>query len=185
MDRIAGTAMRVSIFSTIRDYLEEVAHAFKSVFNAFLASAPYVLGAGELRKEVTEQYPDPISSKTPDDLPSRSRGLLYNDIEKCTGCRDCEVVCPSRSIQIVTEPGADPAQLWVATFNIDVASCVFCGLCVEACSPMSLVHSRQFEGAVYDLRDLVARFGRGQVSPGQRMLWEKARGSSKGDEVFL
>ena len=48
---------------------------------------------------------------------------------------------------------------------------MFCGLCVEACQPQSLVHTRQFEGAVYALPDLVASFGRGRITPEQRAKW--------------
>jgi formate hydrogenlyase subunit 6/NADH:ubiquinone oxidoreductase subunit I len=177
--------MRISIFSSIAGYLSEVFNGLRSVFNAFAASLPYVFGMGELRKEVTEQYPDPISSKTPDELPSRSRGLLHNTIEKCTGCGDCERICPSRCIQIETEPGPDSSQNWVSRFDIDISRCVFCGLCVEVCPPASLVHTRHYEGAVYHLEDLVASFGRGAVSAGQRAHWEKIRDSAASDEVFI
>lgn len=140
-----------------------------------LATLPYLFVAGENHKEVTEQYPDPISSRTPDDLPPRTRGLLYNDISRCTGCKECEIACPTACITVETEPGATPNKLWVATFDIDFAKCIFCGLCVEACAPQSLVHTRQYEGAVYAKADMRAAFGRGHVTPEQRAKWALIR----------
>jgi formate hydrogenlyase subunit 6/NADH:ubiquinone oxidoreductase subunit I len=132
---------------------------------------------------VTEGYPDPISSKTADDLPTRSRGLLFNDIDRCTGCGDCEAVCPSRCIKVEHEPAADVTKAWVSVFDIDFSRCIFCGLCVEVCQPGSLIHTRQYEGAAYQLSDLTASFGRGQVTEEHRARWAFLRKMSGGDEV--
>lgn len=142
-----------------------------------MTALPYLLSvrSGDLRKEVTEQYPDPVSSRTPDELPPRSRGLLFNDIDRCTGCKECERVCPVSCIQVENEPGVDASKTWVAVFDIDFAKCTFCGLCVEVCEPQSLVHTRQYERAVYDPGDLVASFGRGRVTPEQREKWAAMR----------
>lgn len=182
---IEGIAMRVSVFSSISKYFADVSHGLKSVLNAFSASLPYVIGVGELRKEVTEQYPDPISSKTPDDLPSRSRGILFNDIERCTGCRECENVCPPRAIRIETEPGPDMHQLWVSTFDVDVSKCILCGICVEVCLPRSLVHTKKSKDAVYQVTDLISSFGKGSITPELRSKWEFARKMTENDEVMI
>ncbi len=148
-----------------------------------MTAFPYLLRWGDLRKEVTEGYPDPISSKTADDLPTRSRGLLFNDIDRCTGCGECEKVCPSRCIKIKDEPGADPSKLWVSVFDIDFSRCIFCGLCVEVCQPGSLAHTRQYEGAAYQVSDLVASFGRGTVTDEHRSKWAILRKMSESDEA--
>ena len=133
------------------------------------------LGFGEARKEVTEQYPDPISSKTEDDLPPRTRGLLENDIDACTGCRECERVCPTECFTIETQPGADSNKLWVATFDIDLSRCVFCGLCTEVCLPQSLIHTKEYEGAARSATGMIRRFGRGDVTPEQQDKWAAIR----------
>jgi NADH-quinone oxidoreductase subunit I len=161
-----------SIFASIAAYLGRVGHGCGSILRAFVTAAPYLLGQGELRKEVTEQYPDPVSSKTADDLPPRSRGLLFNDIERCTGCGECVKTCPASCITLETEMGPEADKKWVSRFDIDFAKCVFCGLCAESCPPSSLIHSKQYEGAVYRQQDLVASFGRGPVTSEQRAKWE-------------
>lgn len=158
----------------------------RSVIRALGATLPYLRGgsAADLRKEVTEQYPDPVSSRTEGDLPPRSRGLLFNDIERCTGCRDCEAICPVRCISIETVQVPDSTKAWVSVFDIDFSSCTFCGLCVEACVPSSLVHTRAYERAVFDLTDMSARFGRGRITPEQRARWERVQRETQGSPVF-
>lgn len=169
-----------SVFSTIRLYFRDALWGVRSVIGSCVTAIPYLFSAGEYRKEVTEQYPDPISSRTADDLPPRTRGLLYNDIERCTGCRECENVCPTHCIRVETEPGPDVSKIWVSAFDIDVARCIFCGLCVEVCLPQSLIHTKQYEGAVYRLPSMVTHFGRGGVTPEQRERWASIR--QQGDE---
>jgi NAD(P)H-quinone oxidoreductase subunit I len=166
---------KVSIIDAIGAYFSDVRSAVFSVIGSCAAAFPYLVGIGESRKEVTEQYPDPISSKTEDDLPPRTRGLLDNDIETCTGCRECEKVCPTNCFTIETQPGADASKLWVATFDIDLSKCVFCGLCVEACQPQSLVHTKKYEGAARSSTGMIRRFGRGDVTPEQQDKWAAIR----------
>lgn len=177
--------MKVSVFSGIVVYFRSVFQGVSSIARACFTAFPYLFRVGEFRKEVTEGYPDPVSSKTADDLPPRTRGLLFNEIDRCTGCRACEKVCPAQCIRMEEEPGADASKIWVSVFDIDFSRCIFCGLCVEACQPSSLIHTKQYEGAAYELTDLVASFGRGQVTPEQRAKWAALRQMSENDEVSL
>jgi len=177
--------MRFSVFSQLALYIRDVSLGVWSIFESCFTAFPYLFRWGDLRKEVTEGYPDPVSSKTADDLPPRSRGLLFNDIDRCTGCRECERSCPAQCIHIEEEPGADASKIWVSVFDIDFAQCIFCGLCVDVCQPASLIHTRQYEGAAYSLSDLVASFGRGQVTAEQRAKWAALRQLSESDEVTL
>ncbi len=177
--------MRYSVFTQVGIYVREVSSGARSILESCLTAFPYLFRWGDLRKEVTEGYPDPVSSKMADDLPPRSRGLLFNDIDRCTGCKECEVVCPSQCIRVEDEPGAEAAKIWVSVFDIDFARCTFCGLCVDGCQPGSLVHTRQYEGAAYSVSDLVASFGRGQVTPEQRAKWAALRQVSDGEEALL
>ncbi|OFZ20095.1 MAG: hypothetical protein A2X94_09295 [Bdellovibrionales bacterium GWB1_55_8] len=167
--------MRGSVFSTLVAYLKDVLWALRSVWGSCLTAVPYLFGSGDLHREVTELYPDPISSKTPDDLPAKSRGFLFNDIDRCSGCRECEKICPARCIRIEAEPAADESKIWISVFDVDFSKCVFCGICVEVCGPNSLRHTREFEGASYSNNEMVTRFGRGWVSPEQRKKWAAMR----------
>ena len=162
-----------SVFSTLSDYIKGVFQGLRSLFGSLFTSLPYLLNvnSGDLRKEVTEQYPDPVSSRTHDDLPPRTRGLLVNDIEKCTGCRECEFVCPINCIEVETEEVPDSAKVWVSVYNIDFAKCIFCGLCAESCPPSSLTHSKKFEGAVSSVGSLITEFGRGHITQEQKEKW--------------
>ncbi|MBI2711500.1 MAG: 4Fe-4S binding protein [Bdellovibrio sp.] len=174
--------VRESVFRGIGIYIRNVFLGVWSIAGSCFTAVPYLFRLGELRKEVTEGYPDPVSSKTADDLPPRSRGLLFNDIDRCSGCRDCEKICPAQCIKIDCEPGSEASKVWVSVFDIDFSKCVFCGLCTEVCLPSSLVHTRQYEGAAYSLKDLVASFGRGQLTPEQRAKWAAMRKLSEDGE---
>lgn len=167
--------MKSSIFTVLSEYARDVFVGARSTARSCFTALPYLFSIGEVRKEVTEQYPDPVSSRTADDLPSRTRGLLFNDIDRCTGCKDCEKICPTKCIFVENEIGADSAKVWVAVFDVDFSRCIFCGLCVEVCNPQSLVHTRQFEGAVFLAGDLVSGFGRGRVTREQREKWALLR----------
>ncbi len=168
----------MSFVDPLREYFGGLASVLRSARRSFSGTIPYLFGFGESRKEVTEFYPDPVSSRTEDDLPPRTRGFLINEIEKCTGCGDCVTVCPVRCIDLVTEPGPDPKRLWVSVFDIHRGRCVLCGLCVDVCKPRSLSHTRRFEGAVQRLEDLKSSFGRGNVSDEQRARWTRVLNQS-------
>jgi formate hydrogenlyase subunit 6/NADH:ubiquinone oxidoreductase subunit I len=146
-----------------------------------MTALPYLFGLGELRKEVTEQYPDPISSRTEDDLPPKTKGTLINNIDRCTGCGDCARVCPSRCIRVETEPTDDLLKEWVSVFDIDISKCIYCGLCVEACIPQSLVHSKKFAVSALSQNELVVSYGRGRLTLEQRQKWETMRRIKQGD----
>ena len=117
----------------------------------------------EIRKIDTEFYPDPVSSRGKDDFPARARGLIFNEIEKCTGCGDCAKVCPANCISLESQKNERNNRAWVSKFDIDFSKCIFCGLCVEVCEPESLIQTKEVQAAVFDPKDLITSFGRGHL----------------------
>jgi NADH-quinone oxidoreductase subunit I len=156
---------------TILSFTVFILNAARSLFSACFTILPYLFKFGDRRKEITESYPDPIASRTPEDLPAKSRGLLFNDIDRCIGCFACQEICPSQCIQIEAQQAVNQLKVWVSVFDIDFSQCIFCGLCVEVCVPNSLIHTKQFEAAAFRMEDLIANFGRGTVSPEQQEKW--------------
>ncbi len=135
------------------------------------ATFPYFFRYEECHKHITEEYPDRVSARMPEDLPKRYRGFLTNDIDRCSGCRYCSDACPVDCIRIETEPGAQRNLSWVAVFDIDHSKCMFCGLCVEVCPTGSLVHTQEYQGSVYRLEEMVKSFGKGWASRDQKEMW--------------
>ncbi len=155
--------------------LVEIGEQTLSIARSFLETLPYAWSWDAQRREATEEYPDPVSSRGKDEFPPRTRGMIFNQIEKCTGCGDCVEVCPTQAIRLETEPGPEPGKLWVSTFDIDYGKCVSCSLCVENCEPASILHTKDFEASVYQRGSLVRSFGRGAVSEQRREKWRIAR----------
>jgi ferredoxin len=48
--------------------------------------------------------------------------------------------------------------MMMTRFDIDMAKCMYCGLCSEPCPTGSIHHTPEFEGADYSLESMVRRF---------------------------
>lgn len=113
---------------------------------------------------VTIQYPD---VKVP--LPERVRNRLYVNMDDCIGCDQCSRACPVNCIEIETVksiPGEDlgitsngkKKALWVTKFNIDIAKCCYCQLCVFPCPTECIYMTDVYEFAEYERNNLVYKF---------------------------
>ena len=111
-----------------------------------------------MRKPYTVQYPDRMPVRVQDTLPFRYRGILEVDLEICTGCLACERACPIDCIVIVVDKDPQTRQMLLSQFDIDIAKCMYCGLCSEPCPTGSIHHTTEFEGADYSLESLIRRF---------------------------
>ena len=116
------------------------------------------------KKPVTTEYPHKRL-----ELPERTRNRLYVNMDDCIGCDQCARACPVNCIDIETvkaigddTPGltsqGKKKTLWVTRFDIDIAKCCYCGLCVYPCPTECIWMTDVFEFAETERRDLIYDF---------------------------
>ena len=114
---------------------------------------------------VTIQYPRHKKA-----MPERVRNRLYMNYDDCIGCELCAGACPVDCIDIsvmkappteslgVTSTG-QKKRIYVTKFDIDIAKCCFCGLCVYPCPTECLKMTDVYEFSEYDRQNLIYNFG--------------------------
>ncbi|NHQ61074.1 4Fe-4S binding protein [Chlorobium sp. BLA1] len=115
----------------------------------------------------TLQYPREVIP-----TPLNGRYRLYNNIEDCIGCGQCERACPISCITIETIKVApddlavcgktsdgQQKKFWVPVFDIDTAKCMTCGLCTNVCPTDCLVHTPVSDFSQFDRQNLLYHFG--------------------------
>ncbi|MDA0987307.1 MAG: NADH-quinone oxidoreductase subunit I [Bacteroidetes bacterium] len=120
---------------------------------------------------VTVQYPT-VKMK----LPERARNRLYVNIDDCIGCDQCSKACPVDCIEIeiikstpeddlgITSSGSKK-KLHVPVFNIDIAKCCYCGLCVYPCPTECIYMTPVYEFSEFDRQNLIYNYAR--MSPSE------------------
>jgi NADH-quinone oxidoreductase subunit I len=115
-------------------------------------------------RSATVQYPT-VKMK----IPERARNRLYVNIDDCIGCDQCSMACPVDCITIDTiksTPDVDlgltskntKKRLYVPRFDIDIAKCCYCGLCVWPCPTECIVMTDVYEFSEYDRKNLIYSF---------------------------
>ena len=115
-------------------------------------------------RSATVQYPT-IKMK----IPERARNRLFVNIDDCIGCDQCSIACPVDCITIETiksTPDMDlgmtskntKKRLYVPRFDIDIAKCCYCGLCVWPCPTECIVMTDVYEFAEFDRHNLIYSF---------------------------
>src|SRR6266849_10214498 len=113
---------------------------------------------------VTIQYPD-VKLK----LPERARNRLYVNMDDCIGCFQCDMACPVNCFKIETVkslPTEDlgmtstgqKKRLWVTEFDIDIAKCCYCGLCVYPCPTECIKMTDVYEFSETRRHDLIYNY---------------------------
>jgi formate hydrogenlyase subunit 6/NADH:ubiquinone oxidoreductase subunit I len=54
-------------------------------------------------------------------------------------------------------------EMILKRFDIDIAKCMYCGLCSEVCPTGSIHHTTEFEGADFSLESMIRRFVKAPV----------------------
>ncbi len=134
-------------------YLRNIYGALATAFEGMSVTFSHLF-----RKPYTVQYPDRMPFPIQDTLPYRYRGMLEVDLEICTGCLACERACPIDCIVIKATKDPKTKAMILSRFDIDMAKCMYCGLCSEPCPTGSIHHTREFEGSDYSLESMIRRF---------------------------
>src|SRR3990172_10192996 len=139
---------------------------------------------------VTIQYPD-VKLK----LPERARNRLYVNIDDCIGCDQCAMACPVDCIDIETIKGTPDQDLGVTStgqkkrlhvpvFDIDIAKCCYCGLCVYPCPTECIVMTDVYEFSEFDRHNLIYNYS--NMTPAavaevkaKAEQWEKEQAAKK------
>ena len=113
---------------------------------------------------VTIQYPT-----VKPEMPERERNRLYVNMDDCIGCLQCERACPVNCIEIEivkTIPGEDLGKttngkkkaLWVTKFDIDMAKCCYCELCVFPCPTDCIYMTDVYEFSEFERDNFIYDF---------------------------
>jgi NADH-quinone oxidoreductase subunit I len=143
----------------MKEYFQNIYTALSTIFIGMKVTFKHLFVPA-----VTIQYPD-VRLK----LPERERNRLYVNMDDCIGCDQCARACPVSCIEIETVkslPTEDLGKtsngkkkaLWVTKFNIDIAKCCYCQLCVFPCPTECIYMTDVFEFSEYDRNNLIYGF---------------------------
>lgn len=81
-------------------------------------------------------------------ISQQSRSSFAMELNLCTGCMDCENVCPTQAIGLSFYANSDETfsekqSLDIQQLVVDYSKCVYCGLCVDICEPKALTYKRE------------------------------------------
>lgn len=122
---------------------------------------------GQVDGLVTLQYP---SETIP--TPSFARYRLHNEADDCIACDQCAKACPVNCIEIEsfkatpddfdvlgTTSDGTKKRLWLPVFNIDMAKCMYCGLCTYPCPTECLTMTPVHDFSEIDRDHMIYHFG--------------------------
>jgi NADH-quinone oxidoreductase subunit I len=145
--------------SAIGTYFYNIFHSLYTVVVGMRITFPHLF-----TRSATVQYPT-VKMK----IPERARNRLFVNIDDCIGCDQCAIACPVDCITIETiksTPDMDlgmtskntKKRLYIPRFDIDIAKCCYCGLCVWPCPTECIVMTDVYEFAEYDRQNLIYSF---------------------------
>jgi NADH-quinone oxidoreductase subunit I len=143
----------------MKEYFQNIWFGFSTIMTGMRVTFKHLFVPA-----VTIQYPS-VKLK----LPERERNRLYVNMDDCIGCDQCARACPVDciSIEIVKSiPGEDIGKtsngkkkaLWVTKFDIDIAKCCFCQLCVFPCPTECIYMTDVYEFSEFERDRLIYNF---------------------------
>jgi len=153
-------------------YFANIKETCTSIFEGFAITLSHMV-----RKPVTIQYPDKTARPVSDLMPERSRSFLRVEMDTCTACLNCEKACPIDCIKIVSGKDEELKSRVMTGFDIDMAKCMYCGLCTEPCPTGAIHFIPEFERAAYSLEEMIERF----IPEGAKVVPYKPPKKDKGD----
>ena len=148
----------------VRRYFKDVVDGFMTVFVGMVVTGREFVEHKE--RFVTQEYP---KERIP--MPTRYRGMLFNDVNKCIACLLCARDCPVDCI-VVTGVGKGKERR-PDVFTIDFNKCMWCNLCVEVCPVESLYMTHEYEVTFRDRKDMFVDFMQYDEAPPRPMADEK------------
>lgn len=147
--------------SAIKTYFYNIYHSLFTVIVGMRITIKHLF-----TRSATVQYPT-VKMK----IPARARNRLFVNIDDCIGCDQCSIACPVDCITIETiksTPDMDlgmtskntKKRLYVPRFDIDIAKCCYCGLCVWPCPTECIVMTDVYEFAEFDRKNLIYSFSK-------------------------
>lgn len=143
----------------MRQYLQNTWEGLKTVAIGMKVTWGHIF-----KKSVTIRYPEVRV-----ELPERVRNRLYVNMDDCIGCDQCARACPVNCITIDTVkslPTEDLGKtsngkkkaLWVTKFDIDIAKCCYCQLCVFPCPTECIYMTDVYEFSEFERGNLNYNF---------------------------
>lgn len=132
---------------------------FKSIFTGMGITFRHLFSPA-----VTLQYPEEREI-----LPDGARAKLFVNIDDCIGCNLCSRACPVNCIDIETVAATadtdlgktstgNPKRFWLTRFDIDMAKCMYCDLCVHPCPTNCIYMVPEYEYSEFDRTNLTYHF---------------------------
>jgi len=145
--------------SSVGTYFYDIFHSLYTVVVGMKITIKHLF-----TRSATVQYPT-VKMK----IPERARNRLFVNIDDCIGCDQCAIACPVDCITIETiksTPDMDlgmtskntKKRLYLPRFDIDIAKCCYCGLCVWPCPTECIVMTDVYEFAEFDRQNLIYGF---------------------------
>lgn len=153
MNAPANRKPEITPWSSVGQYFSNIGRTITTTFEGLAVTSSWLF-----RRPMTVQYPDKVDRPVQDQLPQGYRGVLEVDMDVCNGCLLCAKTCPIDCIDIEIVKNPETKGRDFKKFDIDIAKCMYCGLCSEVCKGQAIRHSPNFEATAATTADLVLHF---------------------------